>query len=172
VGAATPRTPALQVVNSVGTVIAGPYLIAPGVTGTALATGSALGLTLATIDAWEEAEVIGPWKNFLWQQVVYPLGYRYHASLRFVGVESDTSSNQYGLALLHNLWQQSVNNALTFAALQFRMFTTSTWRPVVAGSFEWRPSFAAGKQGLYEVDLALTSRELIATPGEWAQSAW
>lgn len=161
------RQPAFQAVNSGGTVIEGPYLFNVG--GGAPTT---LGVTLATVNASEEAEMVGPWKNFAWSQMAFPLGYRLHATLNFTSVESDPASQFYGLTLLHRLWRWGVETQFPYPGLQFRMFTSSAWRPVVISSFEWRPSLMAGKQGLYEVDLTISSFNLLPFAGEWAQSAW
>lgn len=162
------RQPAIQVVNSIGGVIGGPYLFNVG--GGAAAT---LGVTLATIDASEEAKSVGPWENFSWQTVSFLLGYKYHATLKFTNVESDPTLTNYGLTLLHRLWAYGTANQLTFAGLQFRMFgAPAPWRSVVVSGLDWAPSLMAGKQGVYDVDLTISTRDLVATPGEWAQSSW
>jgi hypothetical protein len=161
------RQPAIQVVNSVGGVIGGPYLFNVG--GGAQTT---LGVVLNTIDAGEEAKVVGPWENFAWSTVSFPLGYKLHALMHFQAVESDPVSTSYGLTLLHRLWAYSIANQLTFAGLQFRMFTGATWRGVVVDGMQWQPVLMAGKQMFYEVDFSIVTRDLVPTPGEWAQSQW
>lgn len=167
---AAPRQPALLVTNQGGgnPVSEGPYLLAVSPSN----APSTLGVTLNTIDAWEEEEVIGPWKNFQWSQISYSLGYRLHANLHFVAVESDLANSTYGLTLLHRLWRIGIEYQITYAPLQFRMFTLSPWRPVVIGGTEWRPQLAEGKQGLYTVDFPIVSRDLVSAPGEWAQQGW
>lgn len=165
---ATHRRPSFQLVNSVGTAIEGPYDLSV-VQGSA---PSALGITLETIDAWEEARTIGPFENFQFSQVSFPLGYKLHATLKFTAVESDTSSSTYGLTLLHRLWMAMIATQLSYSALQFRMFATAPWRGVVHGSSEWHPQLMAGKQAFYTVEFPIISRDLVPTPGEWAQSLW
>lgn len=163
---ATQRSPLLRVVDPSGTPLETyPLAVSSG-------APAANGFTLSTIDAWEEEEVIGPWKNFQWSQVSFPLGYRLHAMLRFTQVESDVASNVYGLTLLHRLWKIGLEYQITYAALQFAMFASSAPRPVVINGNEWRPSLMAGKQGLYELDIPIVTRDLVTSPGEWARSQW
>jgi hypothetical protein len=156
----------LQVTNG-SSPIEGPYqfMVSSGAPAT-------LGITLSTVDAWEEVETVGPWKNFNWSQISFVLGYRLHATLRFTAVESEITPNNYGLTLLHRLWRIGLENQITFAALEFRMFTTGVWRPVVVNTAEWRPTLMAGKQGFYEVEIPIVTRDLVAAPGEWAKANW
>jgi hypothetical protein len=165
---ATHRSPALRVVNSGGVQIEGPYELSV-VPNNAPAN---YGLTLGTVEAREETVTIGPWLNFQWAQMSYLVGYRYHVSLRFSMIESDPASLVYGLTLLHRLWRIAVEYQTSYAALQFRMFSTGAWRGVVPDGTEWAPQLIAGKQGFYTASVDLVTREIVPIPGEWAQGLW
>ena len=161
------RSPSLRTVNQFDTPLAGPFAL------DVPSAKDALGLVLGTIDAHEEAEVLGPYKNAQWAMFSQWLGYRLYVTLHFAQVESSPTNGQYGLSLLHSLWRAAVETQVNYAALQFSMFNGAAWHGMVPqqGS-SWAPTLIAGKQGFYEVSLALVSRDLVANPGEWAQQQW
>lgn len=166
-GVALPRSPQLQLVNSLGNLIEGPYnLSVPS------GAPTTLGLSLDTVDSTIEAVDVGPWTNLNWQVMSYVVGYRLHANLKFSEVQCDPSSLVYGLTLLQRLWQAGQDNQISYGALQFRMFASSTWRTVRPSSRELRPFLLAGKQGFFGLEMPLETRDLVAVPGWWAQAAW
>lgn len=161
------RQPQFRIVNSIGLVIEGPYRfdVASGAPET-------YGVTFDGADASEHEEYAGQWTNFAWQRVGYALGYRYAVSLRFVACEASAFGN-YGLTLLHHLWRTAVETQLTYGGLQFSMYQGAAWHPVVPDSGQgWAPTPTAGKQGFFDVTMAFQTRNLVATPGEWAVAQW
>lgn len=164
---AADRLPQIQFVNSVGGVLEGPYPLA-------VSQGAAanLGIWFEGADAGEEDVHAGPWTNFQWRQMSQSFGYRLHASLRFVGVESDPSSSFYGLTLLHRIWKAGREHQVTAVGLQFKMYSAGLFRPIIVTSPQWQPQLLAGKQGLYEVSIDIATWDLVPVPGEWAQSQW
>lgn len=164
---ATDRLPQIQIVNSVGVPQEGPYPLAES-----SGAPANLGIHFVGAESWEEDVCAGPWLNFAWQQMSMSFGYRLHATLKFTAVESDTTSSVYGLTLLHRLWKTGREKQLTYAGLQFKMYSAAAFRAVVVTSQEWRPTLTAGKQGLYDVSFEIATRDLVSVPGEWAQGAW
>lgn len=153
--------------NSVGTVIEGPYLFdaAPGATAPAT-----LGINLRTLKCSEQAEKI-EFKNFQWAEVAYHLGYRYFVTMDFTAVEQNGAATGYGLTLLHRLWRAAAENQVTYGALQFARSAGATFYPIVQTS-EWQPEDSGGKWGRFDVTLSFKTRSLVATPLEWAVSQW
>jgi hypothetical protein len=160
--------PQLQLVNSGGTVIEGPYQL-----DVKSGAPASLGITLGGAEPWYVEENIGPFLNYQWSEVAYNLGYRYFVTLNFSFVESGQTSTAQGLTLLDRLHQACVKTQVTYAALQFSLFVSSPFFGVVpAGSNGFHPQKVAGKQGFYDLSLSFKSRDLQATPGAWASSLW
>jgi hypothetical protein len=159
------RQPQIRIVNSIGLVTAGPYRL--DVASSAPAT---YGLTLERVEPTEQVEAV-VFKNFQWDEVGYPFGYRLGVMLSFVAVEGAPGNSNYGLTLLHNLWRLGIENQFSYAALQFAMFSGSSFYPMLP-SPEWNPTTTAGKQGFFDVSISLQSRSLVANPGNWADSQW
>jgi hypothetical protein len=161
--------PQLQVVNSVGGIVEGPYRF--DVKSGAPAT---LGITLGSTEPWYVDENVGPFLNYQWAEVAYNLGYRYYVTLNFADVEGQAvGGNTYGLTLLDRLYQLCVQNQVTYGALQFSLFTLSPFFAVVpAGSNGFHPQKNGGKQGFYTLSLSFKTRTLQATPQAWAKGLW
>lgn len=161
------RSPQMRIVNSLGLPTSPTF---------ALAVPSAqttLGIVLGTIDAHEEPEMLGPYKNAQWNIFSQWLGYRLYVTLHFAQVECDPGVGNYGLTLLHNFWRQAVETQVNYAAVQFAMFSGAAWHGVVPQQgANWAPTLISGKQGFFEVSLAFMTRELVTNPGEWAYSQW
>lgn len=164
---ATDRAPFFQIVDSGGALLLGPYPVAES-----SGAPDALGLHLESVEPWEEDICAGPWVNYAYQQMSMSFGYRLHATFKFVAVESAPASPYYGIALLHLLWKTGREKQVSYAGLQLKMFASSPFRPVIVTSGEWHPVNTANKQGYYDVTFDIATRDLIATPGEWADSQW
>ena len=145
--------PQLQVVNSVGAVIEGPYRIDVA-SGAAGSNPPGLGIVLDTAEPWYQEESIGPFLNYQWSEIAYLLGYRYYVNLNFACVEGAASQNFYGLTLLDQLYQICAATQVPYAALQFSLFVGSPFFGVVpAGGGGFHPQKIAGKQGFYSLTL-------------------
>lgn len=163
--------PQLQVVNSIGNVIEGPYRL--DVAGGAYNTDPpGIGITLGSTEPWYEPENIGPFLNYQWSEISYNLGYRYFVNLNFSFVEGAGGNSFYGLTLLDRLYQIAVQNQVTYGALQFSLFSGSSFFAVVPNGGGFQPQKCAGKQGFYELSLSFKSRDLQATSRAWASGLW
>lgn len=160
--------PQLRVVNSGGSVIEGPYQFDPA---TAMGTR---GIVLVGTEPWYVDENSGPFLNYQWSQIAYLLGYRYYVTLNFAAISGQAvSGSAYGLTLLDRLYQACVQNQATYAALQFSLFVGSPFYGVgPAGSTGFHPTLSSGKQGLYDLTLSFTTRDLQASPQAWAAGLW
>ena len=161
------RLSQIKLVNSFGTTTAGPYQLE-------LASSAATyGFLVASVEAQEDPEVLGPYKNAQWSSMAQWLGYRLYVTIHFTMVEAKPVSPNYGLSLLHGLWRSAVENQVAFGALQFALYGASAWHPMVPqDGAVWKPSPMDGKWQLFDVDFPLMSRELVTNPGEWADQQW
>ena len=155
--------PALRLVNSAGTVTAGPLPLAVSV-------ASSSGIWLSSTDCEYVPELLGPWMNLSYAQRFTLLGYRPKVDLKFGLLVAD------GASAVANLYQYYVGAFAggSYAALQFNLFSTTstTWRGMIPTS-SWALRPARGKQRLgYELDLTLDGRDLITAPGDWNAGTW
>ena len=156
--------PAIRLVNSAGSVIAGPLKLY-------LPDAEAQGIFLTRTGEPEYVpELLGPWLNTSYQTRLSLLGYRFKIDLAFGLLRTD------GYSALSNLYQYYVGAfaGAGFAALQFNLFavTSATWRGVFPTT-AWKPRPALGKQRIgYELDMTLEARDLIAAPGDYSAGQW
>lgn len=156
-------TPALRLVNSSGSVIAGPLALG-------LPSALAQGIFLGSTDCEYVPEMIGPFMNLAYSQRFTLLGYRPKVTFRFPLVMVDGAS---GLANLYSYYTGAFVGG-TYAALQVNLFygSSNVWRGMIPTS-TWSPKAANGKQRAgYEIDLALDARDLITAPGDWSAGTW
>lgn len=154
--------PALRTVNSGGTEVIAPVVLAQPNTG---------GIVLSRCRPEYVPELLGPWANLAYTMRWRLLGYRLQVNLSFALLDPETST---GLATIRSLYVAGIASE-TFAALQFTLwYTTSpaaTWvgvRPTGA----WNPRPAQDKQGIgWELELPVESVALMSTPGDWASKA-
>lgn len=153
--------PALRIVNSTGSVTAGPL---------ALSQPNAQGIYLSAVSVEYVPEMLGPWLNLAYQQRWKLLGYRPMVTLDFPLAVVDGRS---GFANLYSYYVAGLTGE-SFAALQFNLYsdTSAVWRGMVTKS-PWAPKPAQGKQRAgYELSIQLEARDLIAGPGSWANGEW
>lgn len=152
--------PALRLVNSSGSVTAGPL---------ALSLPNAQGIHCnASVEY--VPEFLGPWLNLSYQQRWRLLGYRPQVTLEFPLLVVDGASAG---ALLYQYYVAGAASE-TYAALQFNLFNGSSavWRGMLLTS-PWAPRHANGKQRVgWELTLTMEARDLITAPGDWTALTW
>ena len=155
--------PQLQVVNSAGGVIEGPYRLDPS-----SGTEASLGFVLSSIEPWYVDENSGPFLNYLWSEMAYPLGYRFYVNLDFGAIGSAVNNNYFGLTLLSRLYQTCVQNQVTYAALQFSLFAgggAHFFGIIPNGSTGFHPTKAGGKAGTLPANARLLTPEDFGLTG-------
>jgi hypothetical protein len=166
-----PYLPQLRTVDSGGNLVLGPFQLA-----VSAGAGTTLGLWLADTEPWYQDENSGPFLNYQWAEIAYPIGYRYYVNLNFRGIDAaNVASSTYGLALLDTLYQAAVQTQVTYAALQFSLFGafgSPFFGVVPAGNGGFHPMKESGKQGFYSLSLSFKSRDLQQSPKPWAASQW
>ena len=153
---------AIRLVNSTGTIIAGPLKLW-------LPDSEAQGIYLTSGTPKYAPEFLGPYMNSAWEERWVFLGYRPHVDLVVDLARSDLS----GLANLLSYFNAAVRSE-TYCALEFNAFhdTSGTWRGMYPTS-DWEPRPARDKQRIgYELTIALRAKALIDSPGDWSAGVW
>ena len=162
---ATKFTPALRLVNSSGSVIAGPLKLW-------LPDSETQGIYLESSTPRYAHELLGPYTNTAYTERWRLLGFRPEVDLVFSALRADLP----GYALVLGYWSAALAGG-TYAALQFNAFhdTCNVWRGMYPTT-PWDPRPIAGKQGHgYSVTVSLRAAALIAapaTPGSFDAGTW
>ena len=154
--------PALRLVNSAGTVIAGPLKLW-------LPDSLSQGIYLDSSVPRYAPELL-QYSNLAYSERWRLLGYRPEVDLVFPAIVADGAS---GYALLHSYYFGALQGG-TYAALQFNAFhdTCAVWRGMYPTS-AWEPKPIGGKQRSgYALTISLRARDLIAAPVDWSTGAW
>lgn len=154
--------PAIRLVNSSGTVTAGPLKLW-------LPDALNQGIYLESSVPRYPPELIN-YTNLAWGERWKLLGYRPEVDLNFAALIADSAS---GFALIQSYFTGALASE-TFAALQFNAFhdTCTVWRGMYPTT-AWDPRPVGGKQRIgYVVTVGLRARDLIAAPGDWSAGTW